>query len=64
MQLVTGDPARYNSINVLENFGGYTVSDCIEHATLTMLFKIVRGTSPEYLKNILLNLNGPRNYIL
>ena len=40
------------------------ISDLIKHATLTMLFKVVRGEAPEYLINILLDLNDPRNDIL
>ena len=64
MWLVTGATARSNIINVHDEFGGYTVSDRIKHATLTMLFQVVRGTAPAYLINILLDLNGPKNYIL
>ena len=66
MQLVTGatTTCRSNSVNVHEEFSGYTISDCIKHATLTMLFKVVRRNSPEYLINIRLDLNLPRYYIL
>ncbi len=38
--------------------------DRIKQATLTMLFKILRGNVPQYIINIMLELNGPRNYIL
>ena len=41
MQVVTGATARSNIINMHEEFGGYTVSDRIKHATLIMLFKVV-----------------------
>jgi len=64
MRLITGATARSNIIKVHEEFGGYTVQDRIKQATLTMLFKIVRGNAPQYLINIMLELNGPRNYIL
>ena len=41
--LVTGVIARSNIINAHIEFGGYSVSDRIKHATLTVLFKVVRG---------------------
>ena len=50
--LVTGATARSSIINVHEEFGGYTVSGRIKHATLTMLFKVVRGMAQKYLINI------------
>ena len=49
MQLVTGATARSNIINVLDEFGGYAVSDNIKHATLTILFKVVRRKTPQVL---------------
>ena len=64
MQWVTGATARSNIINVHEEFGGYTVSDHIKCASVTMLFKVVRGKASQYLANIVLDVNGPRNYIL
>ena len=64
MRLVTGATGRSNSINVDEEYDGCTVSDRIKHATLAMLFKVVRDMAQEYLINIFLDLNGPRNYII
>ncbi len=64
MRLITGATARSNIINVHQEFGGYTVNDRIRQASLTMMYKIVRGMAPQYLIDILLEFNGPRHYVL
>ena len=64
--LVTGGTARFNIINMHEEFGCacYPVGCCIKNEIVTMLFTVFRGKAPRYSIKILLDLNGPRNYIL
>ena len=52
MQLVTDSTARNNIINVHDQFGGYNVSGHIKQTTLTMLFKVIRGRTPQYIVSL------------
>ena len=64
MRLITGATARSNINNVMSEYGGNTISDHIKQATLVMFFKIYSRKAPQYLIDILDQLNVERNYIL
>ena len=64
MRLIVGATSRSNIVNTIEEFGGYSIIDRINQSSLLMMFKIINGMAPQYLNNILTDLNGPRNYAL
>ena len=64
MRLVTGATARSNINNVMLEFGGSTMADRIKQTSLIMFFKIFTGKAPQYLTDILDQINGQRSYVL
>ena len=64
MRLIVGATSRSNIVNVMNEIGGYYIRNRIDQASLLMMFKILNGLAPEYLCDIMAELNGPRNYIL
>ncbi len=64
LRLITGATARSNIVKVHEEYGGYTVQDRIDSASLSMMYKIINGKAPNYLMDILNKLNEHRHYHL
>ena len=62
--MIVGPTARSNIVKVWYEFGGYTVQDHIDTASLSMMYKIVNKIAPGHLLNILPNINGQRHYRL
>ena len=64
LHLITGATARSNIANIHSEICNYTMSEWIRQTSLTMMFKIVMGEAPQYLTDILIQINAQRNYVL
>ena len=63
-RFITGATARSIIVKIDSEMPCASVQDRINAASLCMMYKITRGDAPQYLKDILLEINGQRHYRL
>ena len=64
IRLITGATARSNIVKLYEEVSFQSIQTRIDNASLSMMYKIVNGSAPIYLSNLVINEDVNRRYNL